>query len=189
MFLCTLPGLRASSAVSCHEEAEGRAIYKKPAGFTKLMKDTATSLSFLKDFPSCKLPPGFVQRWGKDFFLLNASLAARLQDVRERPAAAGLFLGRQETRGFVPSANLLPLLAGHDSWIELDEKTAWLFVCGRDVFAKSLGKQSASLGRFVIVKNSRGEVLGLATFNKAKKLFVNYMDIGYFLRRERSRRC
>jgi ribosome biogenesis protein Nip4 len=135
-----------------------------------------------------------VQREGR-FFLLNNNI---------RPFAsddffyAGTFLGKVRGGNFVPSFNLLSILAKYDvaNRIVVDRKAAWLFICGRDLFKKSILHTFGKIHQntHVLVFNQFGECLGYGrvlsewkhhSSNKNEHVIVNVLDVGDFLRRER----
>lgn len=77
----------------------------------------------------------------------------------------------------------------------VNEKTAWLFICGRDVFKQGI-KQMIGLknkGHYTLVMNQNDQCLGfgkiLCTIERAKdetKVIVkNISNIGDFLKREK----
>ncbi len=135
----------------------------------------------------------FVVEEGGRYFLLNELL---LSLVQKSFFCAGVYLGKVKDGKFFPSFNLLAMLAKSGARsVLVDKKAAWLFICGRDVFAKgivSLGG-SAKRGEYVLVLNEFEECLGFgrAVFDleleaKAEEIAVkNVSDIGDFLRRER----
>jgi len=107
---------------------------------------------------------------------------------------AGAYLGEAKDGEFLPSFNLLNLIAQKKAnRISLEKKAEWLFVCGRDVFGQGIKKVTGSTkkGDYVLVLNSYGECLGFGKTlrnldGKRKGLAVkNILDIGDFLRRER----
>ena len=52
---------------------------------------------------------------------------------------AGLYLGKLKGTNFFPSFLLLTMMAeGRANKIVVDKKTAWLFICGRDVFKQGI---------------------------------------------------
>jgi ribosome biogenesis protein Nip4 len=76
----------------------------------------------------------------------------------------------------------------------VDKKTAWLFICGRDIFKKGILKGNRlKKGDCTLILNERKECLGFGktTCNlrgeaDANKVVVkNILDIGDFLRREK----
>ncbi len=127
------------------------------------------------------------------FYLLNAALKPM---VRQDFFYVGVFLGKAKEGKFFPSFNLLSILAKKDAnRIVLDKKAAWLFICGRDVLAKSVVRVlgSAKRNTNVLVLNEFGECLGFGRIvgnlsggaGKDEIAVRNVSDIGDFLRRER----
>ena len=128
------------------------------------------------------------------FYLVNAALKSLL--VRSDFFYAGLFLGKAKEGKFFPSFNLLSMLAKlNANRIVVDRKVAWLFICGRPIFAKSVVRVFGS-GRKntnVLVLNEFGECLGFGRIvgNMNRKVrsdeisVRNVSDVGDFLRRER----
>jgi ribosome biogenesis protein Nip4 len=127
------------------------------------------------------------------FYLVNPALKPL---IRKDFFSAGVFLGKAKEGKFFPSFTLLGMLAKMGAnRIILDKKSAWLFICGRDVLGKSIlrvqgpGKKDTN----TLVFNEFGECLGFGRI--AEKLSVsaesneivvrNVLDIGDFLRRER----
>ena len=109
---------------------------------------------------------------------------------------AGTYLGKAKGGKFFPSFNLLSIMAKKDvSRVIVDWKTAWLFICGRDILLRGVlrffgsGKKHTN----VLVLNEFGECLGfgriVGNMSDRSRLddFVvrNVSDVGDFLRRER----
>ena len=133
-----------------------------------------------------------VEKTGR-FYLVNPVLKPL---VRQDFFSAGVFLGKAKGGKFFPSFNLLGMLAKKEAnRIIVDKKSAWLFICGRDVLRKSIvrvqgpGKKDTN----VLVFNEFGECLGFgriveklsgAALNN-EIVVRNVSDIGDFLRRER----
>lgn len=126
------------------------------------------------------------------FFLVNESLR---RQIRNDFFYAGAYLGKIKDGVFFPSFILLSLIAeGNANKIVVNQKTAWLFVCGRDVFKRGILKVSGSgkKGDYTLILNERNECLGfgkiLHTINEKvevdKVVIANISDIGDFLRRE-----
>lgn len=126
------------------------------------------------------------------YFLLNEAL---LKVVRKDFYYAGTYLGKVKSGKFFPSFNLLTMLAkGEANKVVVERKTAWLFICGRDIFRKGiLGVHgSRKKGDHTLVLNEFGECLGFGRIvgsldGAAKKNEVavaNVSDVGDFLRRE-----
>jgi ribosome biogenesis protein Nip4 len=127
------------------------------------------------------------------YFFLSQKLAAKVQ---KDFFYAGMYLGKAKAGKFFPSFNLLRRLStsGARSVI-VDRKAAWLFVCGRDVFAKSIEtlRGETRKGEIVLVLNDRLDCLGfgkalinLDSIAEGNQVAIqNISDIGDFLRRER----
>jgi len=109
---------------------------------------------------------------------------------------AGAYLGKVKDGVFFPSFILLATIAeGEANKIMVDEKTAWLFICGRDVFKQGTlnAKGSKRKGDYTLVLNHRNECLGFGKIlhnldeveDKNKVVVRNISDIGDFLRREK----
>jgi ribosome biogenesis protein Nip4 len=138
------------------------------------------------------LNPEFLLKKSGRYFLLNQNLCTLL---REDFYYAGTYLGKAKEGKFFPSYNLLTMLAkGKANKITVDEKTAWLFICGRDIFRKGITAIHGSRlkGAHTLVLNSHGECLGFGRITqnlddsgKENKVAVkNISDVGDFLRRE-----
>jgi ribosome biogenesis protein Nip4 len=132
-----------------------------------------------------------VEKSGR-YFLLNKVL---LKVARKDFYYAGTYLGKVKNRKFFPSFNLLSILAkGKANKIVVEKKTAWLFICGRDIFQKGILeiRGSQKKGDHTLVLNELGECLGFGkimsrlevTAVKTKVAVRNVSDIGDFLRRE-----
>ena len=109
--------------------------------------------AFLKQFGNIPLPPGKLE------WLQNTLVATPLEVPRkEEPFIAGIVLGRRSKGRFVPSFPLLDHVAKYtDQLVRVDEKTAYLFTCGRDIFGRQVEKQhDASI---VLVLNPHDEVM------------------------------
>jgi ribosome biogenesis protein Nip4 len=107
---------------------------------------------------------------------------------------AGLYLGKIKKGIFFPSFNLLDMLVdAAANKIRVDQKAAWLFICGRDVFRQGMVKVMGSRrkGDFTLVLNEFGECLGFGMIlddlgrSTDRVLVRNVLDVGDFLRRER----
>ncbi len=141
------------------------------------------------------LNKGFVVRNGNSYFLLSQKLRS-LTEKRGDWLYAGTYLGKIGRNGvFHPSPSLLLLIAGKaKNRITVDDKAAWLFICGRDIFKEGILKIEGSgrKGAYTLVFNRNGECLGYGRIARnLEKLkgglaVKNLFDIGDFLRRERS---
>jgi len=109
---------------------------------------------------------------------------------------AGTYLGKAKGGIFFPSFFLLAMMAKRKAnKVIVDDRTAWLFICGRDIFRQGIlraegGKEK---GDYALVLNQRGECLGFgrvlnridATRDERRVTVKNISDIGDFLRREK----
>ena len=107
---------------------------------------------------------------------------------------AGIYLGKTRNGQFLPSVAMLSLIAKRKAnKIIINEKTEWLFICGRDVFRQGIVTVSGSRrkGDHTLILNQHGECLGfglilqnLEEINE-RVAVKNISDLGDFLRRER----
>ena len=124
-------------------------------------------------------------------FLLNKLL---LKVIRKDFYYAGAYLGKVKNGKFFPSFSLLEMLSeGEANKIFIKKKTAWLFICGRDIFRKGIlvARGSRKKGDHTLVLNEFGECLGfgrivcnLDAAADSEIAVKNISDIGDFLRRE-----
>jgi ribosome biogenesis protein Nip4 len=126
---------------------------------------------------------------GKRYYLADDALISLDSKINLDSKLIGLFLG-EEKKTFEPSLAFLELVSkgSSDKKIFIDANSEWLFLCGRDIFGKSIVKANISTG-FVLVQNSKDENLGLGKFTadlklKDKVVVRNIIDRGDFLRRE-----
>ncbi|MBN2336874.1 hypothetical protein JXL21_15065 [Candidatus Bathyarchaeota archaeon] len=109
---------------------------------------------------------------------------------REGLVYAGKYLGRNR-RLFEPSSLLLQAAAEGEGArrVHLDRETAWLFVCGKDVFEENIRQVDGGLelGRHYLVLFD-GRCIGYGRYETSAGIRVvrNLFDIGDFLRREGS---
>jgi ribosome biogenesis protein Nip4 len=133
--------------------------------------------------------PEFIVEKSRRYYLLNP----RLKRMQGNFYYAGLYLGKVKNRVFFPSFNLLNMLVDvAANKVVVDRKTAWLFICGRDVFGTGIVKVIGSKrnGDATLVLNEFGECLGFGKITRdlggsGEKVAVkNALDVGDFLRRE-----
>ena len=123
----------------------------------------------------------------KRFLLQPEQVELILQ--KDKLVYAGKLLGR-DRKFFQPSSILLSELAREEntSKVHLGRDTAWLFVCGKDVFEENIQGVDGELllGCYYLVM-FEGECLGYGQFLESGdiKVIKNLFDIGDFLRRER----
>jgi len=135
----------------------------------------------------------FVVRKNYCYFLLNH----KLEDFAEKRGGwlyAGTYLGKVENGSFRPSFLLLFMIADKaKNRVTVNDESAWLFICGRDIFVEGILKVDGSqrAGDYTLVFNKYGECLGYGkiakNLDKLKSGLAvkNILDIGDFLRRER----
>jgi len=116
--------------------------------------------------------------------------------VQEDFFYAGTYLGKVKHGIFFPSFILMAMLAEKKSnKIVVDDKTAWLFICGRDIFKRGIQNVLGSMGKgdYALIVNRHDECLGFGRIlhnigevrEKSKVVVKNVSDIGDFLRREK----
>ena len=151
----------------------------------------------IKDFvgqfrASIALDESLIVQKKNRYYLLNENLKKQIQQDFFH---AGVYLGKLKGTIFFPSFLLLTMMAeSKANKIVVDKKTAWLFICGRDIFKQGILKANGSKkGDYALILNEYNECLGfgkiLCNIRKeqdANRVVVkNILDIGDFLRRER----
>ena len=150
----------------------------------------------LKDFVnqfggSISLDESLMVKKENRYFLLNEGLKKL---VAKDFFYAGTYLGKIKNGKFFPSFSLLGMIAeSKANEIIVDKKTAWLFICGRDIFKQGIIKAMGSKrkGDYTLILNQHGECLGfgkiLHSLDEEKEgvAVKNISDIGDFLRREK----
>lgn len=128
-----------------------------------------------------------------DFYLVSEGLMKTLKQTGHIPCFAGIYLGRKK-KNFVPSSYLLKKLAETSkSKIIVNDKGAWMFICGRHIYAESVVKfnPEQKINDFVLVMNRYNECLGygrmINRFDSKKVAIQTIFDIGDFVRRERKK--
>ena len=134
-----------------------------------------------------------VLKIGSSFFKIDEEQAALIREIKKNsgkdPKYAGKLLGETRRGRFEPSVALLDILGKKTKRkIVIDDNAEWLFLCGRDVFGRSILKADVQTG-FVIVQNKTGDTLGFGRITddllkKNKAVVDNKLDRGDFLRRE-----
>ncbi|MGM5480806.1 MAG: hypothetical protein ACQESE_00180 [Nanobdellota archaeon] len=125
-----------------------------------------------------------------EYYLVPKPIRELVSTAREEPSSQGLYLGHVKDGVFHAGATLLQRLTPlTDKKIVLNEKAAWLFVCGRDVFSKNIVEEKSikTPKGLVLVLDTNEEVVGLAKPMKSggQHMFRNITDIGNRLRREK----
>ncbi|MBX5321819.1 MAG: hypothetical protein QHH12_03435 [Candidatus Bathyarchaeota archaeon] len=135
----------------------------------------------------------FVVKMGNRYFLLNWKVK-ELAGKNRKWRCAGTYLGQIKGGKFHPSFPLLSMIAEKaENKITVDDKAAWLFVCGRDIFKEGILKVEGSTkrGSYTLIFNKHGECLGFGKLTKnlsqikSGVAVENVLDVGDFLRRER----
>ncbi len=137
------------------------------------------------------LNENLVVKKGDQYFLVT-------EDLKKAMAKGffyvGSYLGKVKNGVFYPGFEFLRVLSQKDAnCVVVDEKTEWLFICGRDVFKRGITgmKGSAKGGDYVLVLNKNNETLGYGrvtcVFDEVNKgvAVKNILDLGDFLRREK----
>lgn len=141
------------------------------------------------------LDRALIVRKGDEFFMLSRNLK-KLARKGGDWLFAGLYLGKIKGENFLPSFSLLFMIAEQaKNRVVVDDKAAWLFICGRDIFKEGVMEAygSKNRGAYTLVLNCHGECLGFGKItrdlDKAKSgvIVKNVLDVGDFLRRERTR--
>jgi ribosome biogenesis protein Nip4 len=151
----------------------------------------------IKDFvaqfnASIPLDESLIARNRNRYYLLSKKLK---QQVPKDFFYAGAYLGAVKGASFFPSFLLLSMMAkAKANKLAVDKKTAWLFICGRDIFKKGILKgDTLKKGDYTLILNEHNECLGFGKIacnlrgeTDANKVAVkNILDIGDFLRREK----
>lgn len=129
---------------------------------------------------------------GNRYYFISESLK---KNIPKGFFYAGEYLGTEKGTSFFPSFILLEMIAKTKAnKIIIDKKTAWLFICGRDVFRKGiLNGNDVKKGNFTLILNENNECLGfgklimnLRGVPDSKEVAIkNILDLGDFLRREK----
>jgi ribosome biogenesis protein Nip4 len=147
--------------------------------------------SFISQFTEQKLL--HVERIGRCYYQILPALRKQMEKadkaLEKKAFSAGIFLGEEKGKKFLPSVALVEMIgrASH-RWVKIDDKTEWLFLCGRDVFAKGVVKANVRSGMVIVVSKGE-EVLGygkiVGDLDRKEKVYVkNFLDKGDYLRRE-----
>jgi ribosome biogenesis protein Nip4 len=125
------------------------------------------------------------------FYLLNEDLK---KFINKDFLYAGIYLGEISVRGFIPSFMFLAMIAETaQNKIYVDQRTEWLFICGRDIFRKGITRVTglSKKNDCALIMNTYGECLGFGAIRarvgeEGENIAVkNMLDIGDFLRREK----
>ena len=138
------------------------------------------------------LDQGLIVKKDDRYFLLDAKLKSL---IKKDFLYAGTYLGKAENGTFFPSFNLLRMIAQTDANKTIvDDKSEWLFICGRDIFKRGITRMSkpGRKGDCTLILNEYGDCLGFGRILRHMNVedenniaVKNIADIGDFLRRER----
>ena len=105
--------------------------------------------------------------------------------VTQNTIYADTYLGRRGKKHFIPSVFLLNELAKHTkNEVMVNDKGAWLFICGRNLWRDNVVSSTVKEG-IALVFNEQKECLGYGRVQQKKVAIEVIFDIGDFLRRER----
>lgn len=154
------------------------------------MNATESMIRFCKELGAeCPIPAKEIVSIGVNVYWADEKLQKKAAR-RKETFSIGAPLGEIWKGKFKPSFLLLDEIAKiSPNYVILNEKSEWLFICGRDVFKEGTIESHGKEGGFVIVLNTRKEALGYGALNKDAKAYIkNMLDRGDFLRRERLER-
>jgi ribosome biogenesis protein Nip4 len=121
-------------------------------------------------------------------FVVDGKLSDFVLDRRQL-VYAGRYLGKTR-REFLPSSILLDELSRVEGLnrIHVDAETAWLFVCGRDIFGENVRRvegEFADGNAFLVMFGGSCLGYGVVEPSEGRLILRNVLDIGDFLRREK----
>lgn len=126
-----------------------------------------------------------------DFYLVSSELNKILKQTQHPTSFIGIYLGKTKKK-FVPSPYLLAKLAkATKNKVTVNDKGAWMFICGKHIYAKSITKFNPKqrFNDLILIMNQHNECLGygkmINKFDSKKVAIQNHFDIGDFVRRER----
>ena len=149
---------------------------------------------FIKQFTEKNiLDLNCVMQLRSDFFLVSEGLKETLSSTKHVPSFIGIALGKKK-KNFVPSTYLLSKIAdATESKVIVNKQGAWLFICGRHLYGRSVVSfnKSQKINDSVLVMNEFNECLGygkvINPLDSKKVVVQNLFDIGDFVRRERKK--
>lgn len=132
----------------------------------------------------------------KKAVLLGRSYFEKVDEslIRKRPLYSGKCVAHIRGESIIPSVDFLQEVGRKAKYkVTLSKEGEWLFICGRDVFGKSIIKHNnPPLGARVVIVTENKECLGygdvVAPLEEKKVVIRRIFDLGDLLRRERSQR-
>ena len=143
---------------------------------------------FVKEFTEKKIEN--VVKIKNKYFLLDKDEREIFEKIPLDAESVGIFLGEEKRNEFSPSLALLDILSKiSDRKMVIDEKSAWLFLCGRDVMGHSVVSSNVEDGLVLLQdKNDRNLGYGRIIANLKRRndtiVVKNILDRGDYLRRE-----
>ncbi len=116
------------------------------------------------------------------------------QLLSKHPVYSGECIAHIRGPVLIPSIDFLQQISKEArKHVILNEKAEWLYICGRDVFAKGIvSNNNPEVGDRVVVLNKHKECLGygdmVAQLTDKRVVIKRLFDIGDLLRRERKSR-
>lgn len=139
---------------------------------------------FITLFNDVNISTNLIEKKAKEFYLISKETNDFISKFPETPNSAGTLLGTIKKTGFQPTPKLLEMInAQTKNKIVLNDKSSWLFICGRDIFLEGIEENLNPNAKTVIVLNDKKEIIGVAI--KKYKQYDNIYDIGIFLRTKR----
>lgn len=140
---------------------------------------------FISEFEDVNISLDLVEKKAKEFYLISSDLKTIINSCSEEPHSAGILLGDIKHKKFKPKPYLLNLISKQtNNKLIINEKTAWLFICGRDIFSEGVIENINPEAKTVLVLNEKEEVLGVAKKDRNRQ-YKNYYDLGDFIRTRR----
>ncbi|MEM2145554.1 MAG: hypothetical protein QW279_09350 [Candidatus Jordarchaeaceae archaeon] len=153
---------------------------------------------FLKRFGvQINLNEALIDEVGEKFFLLNDKLKDITMRIPKKYYHAGVLLGALRKGAFLPSFPLISIIADKvENKVFVNDKTAWLFICGRDIFKEGITRVEGSTKKndYTLILNKYSECLGFGVIKQNPKeaekgvVVQNILDLGDFLRREQKQK-
>ena len=142
---------------------------------------------FIKQFTEKNiLDLNCVMQLRSDFFLVSEGLKETLSSTKHVPSFIGIALGKKK-KNFVPSTYLLSKIAdATESKVIVNKQGAWLFICGRHLYGRSVVSfnKSQKINDSVLVMNEFNECLGygkvINPLDSKKVVVQTLFDIGDF---------
>ena len=145
---------------------------------------------FVKQFGIANAPDTVLV--GRSYFQIPKQLQSF---VSKHPIYVGKCIAHIRGPVLIPSIDFLQFIGKNArKKVVVNKDGAWLFICGRDIFGKSIvsGSGNPSVNDIVVIMNEFNECLGYGTLvaplSEKKIIIKRLFDIGDLLRRERKSR-